>query len=1069
MNAKKKTCGMALFMGALLTANPLSAETMFDWTSSGSLKVGAAKSVKMPESGEVYWKLTGVSPAKAYTFVAAGSGADVEVVYTYSEDGDLWDDILATGNPDVKTENQSRCIVTYDDWTSKYIVIADPEDKDQKVSPKGYFLHVTGDEGATITVTSMQGAVEEPIPVGDADNPKALTPGTLPNTHSATLLDDGDYHFTVNAKAGAKYLFATTGGSEDEPLSLSLDAEGAECEAKDVTEKVAAAGNEAYLVTVTKSGTLAFTVSGSSGVPFGLTSQTATQGSLGRVTVTTKGTDGKWQIKGANDLYANGATVAILGSQTITFQRVRGFATPVEQKVTPTEEQPDIEIVGVYNDTFDPEDDTVVGATKITPVTKPAQAARTLFAEDAQDHFSFAAKDGVYYNFELVGLSGDAVITVFKKGDASETLLAGPATKVSQLAPGQGNYIVRVAHEAVDAPVDAQYALRHSSANVGAISFAKTAVSAKKSAGVVTLTVNRSSGEGKVRVLYGTVNGTAQPGVDYIAQQGELVWESGDRKAKTITVKLIPETFAEEPLSRQFKVQLRAVEADDLADDEYPAAFTAGKTEALVTVTESKARAATPVRGATTKTEVVPLEVGNYQGVIAEDGSALTNGFPVLASVTFTAKDTAKRALSAKVTVAGKSYSFAADTWDATESDATNAVATLTQIQKSGKIAYTNELRVSVARGLTTDGWASAEAEVVLTMNVPDAKGSGVQESIFYSGVLFRDNAKIQAYLNAVTNAVGYYTVALVPCGVDAADGVPVGNGYLTLKLDAKGKVRVAGMLADGTTRISYSSIVAVRDEGETLLVPVFVARSPYCFGGTLKLVRGEDGAYFIDSSELLAWNNDNAALTYDGEEGWRMALEPVGGYFNTVDNLQAHYLTHAVSVSAAVEDIPGEALASGYSFVVGVTPDGKDVSLQGNALSTERKALVRDGRAYDLEKSVNPCNVQVRLARATGLVTGSFSLWTANEAGVQKEISNIKHTGVLILTRDDYASLDAEVLSAGFFTQRMSISETDANGRAKKRNYTASLPFNILAADQGEPDWFADDWGERPESIDKE
>ena len=79
----------------------------------------------------------------------------------------------------------------------------------------------------------------------------------------------------------------------------------------------------------------------------------------------------------------------------------------------------------------------------------------------------------------------------------------------------------------------------------------------------------------------------------------------------------------------------------------------------------------------------------------------------------------------------------------------------------------------------------------------------------------------------------------------------------------------------------------------------------------------------------------------------------------------------------------------------------------------------------------------------------------------MQKEISNIKHTGVLLLTRDDYASLDVEVLSAGFFTQRMSLSETDANGRTKRRNYTASLPFNLLAVDQGEPDWWADDWGE--------
>ena len=1069
MNAKKKFYGLALLFGAALTAHPLSAETMFDWTSSDSLKVGATKSVTMPESGEAYWKISGMTPGKAYTFVAAGSGADVEVVYTYSEDGDLWDSTLAMGSGDVKTENQSRCIVTYDDWTDAYIVIEDPEDKEFKVSPKGYFLHVTGDAEAVISVTSHAGAVAEPIPVGDVDNPKALTPGKLPSTHTAKYVE-GEYHFTLAAVAGTKYLLATTGGTAESPIALTIDKGDAEAEPEDVSAVVATEGNAAYLLTVTKSGSLRFHVSGS-GDTFGLTSQSATEGTLGRVTVTTKGTDGKWQIKGARDLYASGDTVAVLGAQTIVFQRVTGFATPAEQKVTPTEEQPDVEVVGVYNDTFDPKDDTVAGATRISPAAKAAKAPRTLFAKDNADHFSFTARDGVYYNFNLADLVGDAVLTVFKKGDAEETPVAGPATRIAKLAPGKGDWIVRVAHADAASPADAQYALEYSSANVGAISFARTALSAKKSAGAVALTVNRSSAEGKVRVRYGTVNGTAQPGVDYVAQKGELVWENGDRKAKTITVKLIPEAFAEEALSRQFKVQLRAVEADELADDEYPAAFAAGKDEAVVTVTETKARAAAPVRGATTKTEDVPLEVGNYQGVIAEDGSVLTNGFPALASVTFSAKNAAKRALSAKVTVAGKSYSFAADTWDAAESDAANAVATLTQIQRAGKAAYTNVLVVTVARGMTTNDWAFAagDAEVCLTMNVPDARGTGVQEEVVYTGTLFRDNAKIQAYLNAVTNAVGYYTAALVPSGVFAADGVPAGNGYLTLTLDARGKARVAGMLADGTTRLSYSSIVAVRDEGETLLVPVFVARSPYCFGGTLKLVRGEDGAYFIDSSELLAWNNDNAALTYDGEEGWRMELEPVGGYFNTVDNLQAHYLTHAVSVSAAVEDIPGEALASGYSFVAGVTPDGKDVSLQGNTLSTERKALVRDGRAYDLEKSVNPCNVQVRLARATGLVTGSFSLWTANEEGVQKEISNIKHTGVLLLTRDDYASLDAEVLSAGFFTQKMSLSETDANGRAKRRNYTASLPFNILAVDQGEPDWYADDWGERPDPADAE
>ncbi len=1044
------------------------AETLYDWTSSGSYSVGKSKSVTMPGAGEVYWKLSGVKAGTSYTFVANGSGADVEVVFTYSEDGDMWEGQLASGMADIKTEDQVRCIVSYDDWTSSYIVIEDPDDKELKVSPKGYFLHVSGDEGETIMVTSSTGAIEEPIPVGDMENPKSLTPGTLPSTYSAKLLDDGSYYFTVTAKAGVKYLLSTAGGSADDSLTLTFDGGTAVYTEQDVSESGATDGNAASLVTVSDAGTISFCVSGASGASFGLVSQTATEGTLGRVTVTTKGTDGTWSLKNGKDKYKSGETVAILGTQTIVFTRVTGFSTPANQTVTPTDEQSDIEIVGVYNDTFDPKDDTVAGATKISPTSKAVKAARTLFAEDAQDYFAFTAKDGVYYNFELVDFSGDATISIFKKGDAEMMSLVTPSAQISKFAPGKGDFIVCVAHENAEAPVDAQYALQYSSANVGAISFAKTAVSVKKSVGSVALTVNRSSGEGKVRVLYGTVNDTAKPGVDYVAQQGELVWENGDRKAKTITVKLIPEAFAEEVISRQFSVQLTAVEEDDLEDDEYPVSFAAGKSEAVVTVTETKARAATAVKAATTKTENTPIEVGTYQGVVMEDGNALTNGFPALASVTFTAKSAAKNALSAKVTVAGKTYSFTANTWDADETDDAIAVATLTQVQKSGKIAYTNELRVSVWRGMTTNetDWVTAEADVELTMNIPDTKGTGVQEDITYSGSLFRDNSKIQDYLYAVTNAVGYYTVALVPFGVTGEDGVPAGNGYLTLTLDTKGKAKIAGKLADGTTSISYSSIVAVRDDGDTLLVPVFVARSPYCFGGVLKLMRVADGTYVIDSLESLFWNNDNAALTYDGEEGWRLEIEPVGGLFNTVDNLQAHYLTCDFSVSADVENIPAEALASGYSFVTDVTPDENAVSLSGNAFSTEKKALTKSGKVYDLAKSVNPCNVQVKLTRATGLVSGTFSIWTENdETGAQKEISNIKHTGVMLLSRDETASLDEDILSAGYFTQKVTISETNENGRTTKRSYTASLPFNIRAVDQGEPDWYADDWGDRPET----
>ena len=58
------------------------------------------------------------------------------------------------------------------------------------------------------------------------------------------------------------------------------------------------------------------------------------------------------------------------------------------------------------------------------------------------------------------------------------------------------------------------------------------------------LTVNRTAKDGYVRVKYGTVAGTAQPGVDYVAQSGVLEWADGDNKAKTITVPLIPDLVA---------------------------------------------------------------------------------------------------------------------------------------------------------------------------------------------------------------------------------------------------------------------------------------------------------------------------------------------------------------------------------------------------------------------------------------------------------------------------------------------------------------------------------------------
>lgn len=931
-------------------------------------------------------------------------------------------------------------------------------------------------------VTPMDGSPDEwDAADDDYAGASALTPLPVAEEaaehHGPHLLNESDWYdtFSIAGRKGVTYSVAVDWAGE-ETSSLNLKAtvfKVVNSKVSEIGSMVIAPGGETIEYTPTAHGVFYIRLEVAEGIGLDYPAYNvvptawADSGTLYNLTVNMKGAKSTWQLANESTKYEPGMSVLVLGKQTVRFNAASSdLATPTNMVVNPAEGESQVTLLGVYNDKVDPKDDVVAGASRLNIAAKPSLAKRTLWAEDNCDWFQFTAKEGFYYNFDLVDLEGDAQMAVFTKEKTGEgKMIVEPTTKIAALAPGKGDFLICVNH-ASEKGEDASYSLQSASVNVGAIKFASASVKAQKTTGVVKLTVNRTAGEGKVRVLYGTVNDTAKPGVDYVAQNGELVWENGDKKAKTIEIKLIPELFAEEAISRQLKVQLKSVEEKDLTEGEYLASI--ATPEATITLTENKGKAAAAVKTATTKTEIVPLETGTYQGVVSEVGGVLTNGFPALASVTLTAKDATKSALSAKVSLAGKTYTFTANAWG-DDDEAGNATAELIQVQKIGKEAWTNVMTIAVVKGSTTNGldWTQAVADVNLMMNVPDANNKGVQEGIQYNGQLYRNNAKIQSYLDTVVKAAGYYTVGLIPSGVTASDGIPAGYGYLTLTLDAKGTAKVAGKLADGTTSISYSSIVAVGEvvgEDYALYVPVYVAKSPSCFGGTLKLVPTEDGTYVVDSSEMLLWNNDNAKLTYEGEEGWQIDLQPVGGYFNTVNNLQTYYITAAMSVSTAdISEFPTEALAAGYDYVTSVEPDGTVVDVLGNAFTTEKKALVKNGKVNDLEASVNPCNVQVKLARATGLVSGSFSVWSENADGTaQKEITNLKHAGVLLLSRDAGAALNPDMITAGYFTQATKLSYEE-NGRTKTRTWTASLPFCVQAVDKGTPDWYADDWGEAP------
>ena len=774
--------------------------------------------------------------------------------------------------------------------------------------------------------------------------------------------------------------------------------------------------------------------------------------------------------------------------QTIKLSTVSGYKASVAT-TNVTIDPGKVKVVDVfYSDTFDPKDNSAKGATGLTLKNVDTDyASRTLWANDPEDNFSFAGTDGYYYDISLKNVEGDDV--AFSITNAEQGVMAENATSVRQLTlpKTKSKYFLTVKN-GEGATEFGGYTLAGKFANVGTVKFDKAALSAKEDASTVAIKVKRTAKDGYIRVKYGTVAGTAKPGEDYIAQNGVLEWANGDNKDKTISIRLIPDLVPIYEGNKTFSVTLKAFDEEERSDNEYPATISGGDT-CTVTLTETTKAGTTAAdayakkapKVATVKTEDVLLETGTYYGVLAEDGSALTNGLPQLASVTFTASTANPAKLSAKVAIAGKTYTFAATGWDDSDDDGV-CVKEFLLAQKVNGIdddtgksvsrTVTNTLTVTVASGATaTDGdWLKAGGTAELVMNVPDSNNKGYQEEIVYRGDIYRNNAKIQDYLTAVTNFTGYYTVALAPECVSATDGVPAGNGYITLTIDNKGTVKVAGLLADGSTKPSFSVTACAIKEDDTsangcaMYVPLFFAKAPAVFGGTLRLYANEDGVVVVDSSNALVWNNDNAKLTYSGEEGYRLEVDPVGGWYDTVINLQAYYKNYLFEVGTTdISEFPAEVIDSGYQVVTDVQPNETSVGLTGNAFSIPKRTLIKNGKLYDLGGSVNPCNVQLKFARATGLVSGSFSLWSALEDGTaQKEIKNVKHNGVLLLSRDGLAPMSDDIISAGFCTKSVKVTDVnDETGKTTTRNWTFSLPFNLVGVDQGEIDWWADDWGE--------
>lgn len=462
---------------------------------------------------------------------------------------------------------------------------------------------------------------------------------------------------------------------------------------------------------------------------------------------------------------------------------------------------------------------------------------------------------------------------------------------------------------------------------------------------------------------------------------------------------------------------------------------------------------------------VVPpgLAAGDFSGILETDDSAVTGEGGSVASTaamtigSFSAsvKDAGK--ISASVTVGGTAYKFAADSWgacvDALDNGLPGVTVSITNSSLKLKVgsktvSASAVLTMTACRGASDDP-AAVDTPMDIALTLPFVS-NGVAASATWTGSARRNNAKVASVLAGEADFAGYHTIALSPVSAPDYYG---GHGYLTATIDAKKSVaKVAGVLADGATKISCSAVASFVSEGESggpeVVFPVYYGKGSVAFGGWVLIRLDDCGVPVVTHTSPLRWINASASATYGGDSGFSMVLEPTGGFYDTVVNLQSYYLNYEFGIDDVSEGgLPAELLGSNAAVVSCPGLYDDVLSVEGNAVSAPKQSKVMradDKKLVDWEKTVNPSNLSISFKRATGVYSGKFEMWGGNadpgKETKQTKLGTYSYQGVLLLSRDP----EAVLLPAGPETVVAPGSCIVPVKVTTKRTWNAALPFEI-------------------------
>jgi hypothetical protein len=357
--------------------------------------------------------------------------------------------------------------------------------------------------------------------------------------------------------------------------------------------------------------------------------------------------------------------------------------------------------------------------------------------------------------------------------------------------------------------------------------------------------------------------------------------------------------------------------------------------------------------------------VGAYHGTVRR--SVMFGEKPISTVCgTFSLNTTARGRITAKVVLRERTLSFKAEGWEGTEG--------------------TPSVRMESRGGETL---VLAPFLGVIEYMVGTLSGGSLgDEKMFiaatYHAFADQTDAAAQAKLARLQ---GYYTVALVCWDVlprGDADEKPRGGGYLTMTIGSKGKVKIAGVLVDGT-KVSQASTLTTTP-GVPFFRPLYRRRGE--IGGLLEIDPDTHAllAKFVDWDKLGS-----------GPDGFQVRIAPIGGYF-----IKGAPLPKPINGLIAEGNDVAYHLPGGPVMPQPVMPQVR-VTQTGTRLVVEKgikPVLSNDGTHYVYE-GANSSLATLRYSPLTGIFRGSFNQYYDYKSGgrLMHKVVKIPFAGVMIPT----------------------------------------------------------------------